>query len=267
MAQELVERNATVSIDAILPQAREIGAHATIEAEKVLEELTSMSIDCQEVRNYADTIFKANRAAIKALNETRLGITRPMDLAKQNVMAVFAPALTMRESIDSTLEAKIMAYDREQARIQREREAAARKAADELRRIEETKAAEEAKRQRDAAAALKAEADIAAKNGNTDHAAQLQQEAAQAETVAQIVETTPVHVPVPVVAPIAPKAKGQSGIRKKWKARVVDPNAVPREYMTVNQALLDTLAVQTSGEAKVAGVEFYEDETLVKGRG
>lgn len=55
---------------------------------------------------------------------------------------------------------------------------------------------------------------------------------------------------------------GADSTRKTWKARVVDPFAVPRKFLVVDQRALDEFARATSGTIPVAGVEFFEQETL-----
>jgi hypothetical protein len=57
---------------------------------------------------------------------------------------------------------------------------------------------------------------------------------------------------------VAPKAAGVS-MRKVWRAKVIDIDKVPREYMTVDQASLDAVAKATKGKIKIPGVEFVEE--------
>lgn len=73
-----------------------------------------------------------------------------------------------------------------------------------------------------------------------------------------------------VVAPviqIASPVEKPSGVatRKTWKARVVNVDAVPREYMLVNEKALAAIATSTKGSIKVPGVEFYVEESLAVG--
>lgn len=70
-----------------------------------------------------------------------------------------------------------------------------------------------------------------------------------------------------VVAPVvqvqsqAPKLAGLTG-RKIWKARVVNHDLVPREWMLVNEKALDAHAKAMGPQAKVPGVEFYQEQQL-----
>lgn len=70
-----------------------------------------------------------------------------------------------------------------------------------------------------------------------------------------------VVAPVVSVASVIPVIHGQN-IVKRWKAKVVNLDAVPREWMIVNQSALDAFARSTKGAVKVAGVEFVESANL-----
>lgn len=73
--------------------------------------------------------------------------------------------------------------------------------------------------------------------------------AAEAVAIAAVTEATVTE---------APKAAGVS-MREVWRAKVVDPDKVPREYMIVNQSALDALAKATKGSINIPGVEFVKD--------
>lgn len=107
---------------------------------------------------------------------------------------------------------------------------------------EQKRIAAEQERQRqeaEAMAALAAEAEAA---GDMETAA-------EAVAVAAVTEST-------VTA--APKAAGIS-MREVWRAKVVDPNKVPREYLIVDQSALDAIAKATKGKLNIPGVEFVKD--------
>ena len=99
-------------------------------------------------------------------------------------------------------------------------------------------AAEEERKRKEAEelAALSAEAEA---NGDSDTAAAAVVEAALAQATVTAM----------------PKRSGTS-MREVWKAVVEDVSKVPREYMTVNQALLDKMAQATKGAVPIPGVRF-----------
>lgn len=65
-----------------------------------------------------------------------------------------------------------------------------------------------------------------------------------------------------VVAPVrlaADTPKRTTVLRTVWKARIIDPNKVPREYCVPNEKAINALATATKGAIKVEGVEFYQE--------
>lgn len=49
------------------------------------------------------------------------------------------------------------------------------------------------------------------------------------------------------------------GFRKNWKARIIDFDLIPREYLIANEALLNKEAKRSEKESHIPGVEFYND--------
>ena len=123
------------------------------------------------------------------------------------------------------------------------------KAAAEARRLQAI-ADEEARKAREK---LEAQAARAEAKGRDEKAEALREQAAT--TIA----------PTVMVPVAAPKVDGLS-TRKTWKARVVNPKAVPREWLVVDEAALNAFARSTKGLKRVAGVEFYEDESFAQRR-
>lgn len=81
---------------------------------------------------------------------------------------------------------------------------------------------------------------------------------------AQAVKAAPIVVTT--VAPAAPPKLEGTTFRKVWKFRVVDSNAIPREYMSVDETKIRGVVERLGREAKIPGVEVYEDEVVI-GRG
>lgn len=69
------------------------------------------------------------------------------------------------------------------------------------------------------------------------------------------------NIPAPVVEKAVPKAEGIT-IKKVWKFRVKDANAIPREYMIPNEKALQGIATSTKGSIKIAGIEFYSEDNM-----
>lgn len=120
-----------------------------------------------------------------------------------------------------------------------------RKRMEQERRLrEEAEKKAEAERQK-----LQKQAEKAAAKGNEEKAAELQarKEMVQAPTIVVENQTT--------------KQEGMA-VRTVWKARIVNPNLVPREYLLPNEKLIDSIAKSTKGTLKIAGVEFFEDSIV-----
>lgn len=136
------------------------------------------------------------------------------------------------DAVERKIKSAVLVYDREQEAIRRA----------EQRRLQ-AEADERARRERE----------------------RLEKEAARLKTPElkeeRLAQAQAVVAPVVEVAPIAPKVEGVS-TRKTWKARVVDAGQVPREFMVVNETALNAYARATKGKMPVAGVEFYEEESL-----
>ena len=115
----------------------------------------------------------------------------------------------------------------------------------EQRRIEAE--AERKRKEAEELAALSAEAEA---QGDADTAAEAVAAAAMAEATVTAM----------------PKCAGTS-MREVWKAVVVDVSQLPREYMIVNQSMLDKMAQATKGAVPVPGVRFektYVNATRAK---
>lgn len=70
----------------------------------------------------------------------------------------------------------------------------------------------------------------------------------------------PIAAPVRTVereAPTVHTEAGKSTRKMVWKAEVVDPNKVPRQYLKVDEAAIR--AAVKAGERKIEGVRIYED--------
>lgn len=74
---------------------------------------------------------------------------------------------------------------------------------------------------------------------------------------AEEVLAAPTMSVAPIIVADVPKAKGLS-IRRLWKARIVDENAIPRQWLIPNVKGIDAHARNMGTQARIAGVEFYE---------
>ena len=199
----------------------------------IANDLTITSNEDYERGNY---ILKDIKARIKQVKDYWKAPKAAAQDAHKTLVVREAQMLKPLETAESVIKKAMLAYMTEIQRKQREAEEAARR-----QREEEEHRLE----------ALAAEAE---KNGDIGGAEFMRE-------MAQTVETPE------VISEAAPVAQGIS-VRTSWKARVIDKKLVPAyfngyELREINMTVLNSLAKWSGGEAKIPGVEFYQDSTLV----
>jgi hypothetical protein len=200
------------------------------------------SLPCVEVldvktlddRDSALACCKDIKRRLKRLEDLRKSLTQPLDDAKRRIMDLFAGPKNQLEAAEAQLKRGVLVWDQAERarRVEMERKLQAERDA-------KAKAEREAL-ERAAAAAIRA--------GKESEAEALVQ---QADAV--IVE--------PVTFAPAPVAEKGAATRKIWRLRIVDANAVPRQFLAINEQLL-LAHCRATGGAEIAGVEFYQEESL-----
>lgn len=225
-----------IVLSALPPATREaltdVGALIAIAAELVVTDHESYET-AAETRNALGDVAKD-------LDARRKELTAPLDAQKAAIMGFFRAPIDSLEKAKRTLEGLMLAHkrklDEERAEEQRRAEADAKRVADEQR------------------ARHIAEAEAAISDGLTKKA-ETAIEHAEAVRPAEV-QLAPVKI---VSASVA--------VKKNWKARIVDPLKVPREFCVPDQKSLDALAKAQKEHARVDGVEFYFEEVMAaKGR-
>lgn len=225
-----------------------------VAAEGTLQVAQSYVIDCPEMAEAAADDLGQIKAKLKQLDETRMGMTRPLDEAKKRIMELFERPRSVLLQAEAALKSSLLTWQTaERARMDAER-----KLAEEAAR----KAAEEARKEAEALAAAAAEAEA---KGDILGAQETAQEAIAA---AQVAESITHMAPVPVAAPA--KLAGVS-TREDWKAEVVDLLALVKavaageasiELLEANQKVINQRAKALKGEFKVPGIRAYFTETM-----
>lgn len=196
---------------------------------------SSLVIKDQSTYEESASLLKTVKDMAKLVEESRKKITTPLDLAKKLVMDLFRIPSEELEKLEAGIKRNMISYTNEQERIRKESEEKLRK---------EAAAKEAAEKKWLEERAIKAEA-----SGKTEKAEELRQQAQE------------VFVPAPTIAPTVQKVAGVS-MKQNWKARVIDINKIPRNYMVVNESMLDKLAKATKGSLAIEGVEFYSEDVL-----
>jgi colicin import membrane protein len=249
------------------------------QAQTMLSAAEAMRVTDVDTYTVAATERQTLKGRIKALNDRRLEITRPLDEAKKSIMALFNTPIDLLTKADNAIRTNLLAYDAEQERKRRAEEdrlrEIARKEQERLRQqaLEaQRKAAEKAaelQRQLDEAARRQREAEQA---GRAEEAAKAAAEAAKLAAKAESViekaadkaadlQQQADSMPTPIVAAAPVKVAGQARVTT-WHARILDPMLVPREYLIVNEAALQKVAQATKGAIQIPGVEFYDQQGL-----
>lgn len=210
-------------------------------AERFLAVAQSYRITSPELYEAAAADLQEIKGKLKALEEKRIAITRPLNQALKAVNDLFRKPKELLEQAEALLKRAMGAYDQEQERRRREEQA----------RLEA-----EARKERER---LEAQARKAEEKG------QLEKAEALRESATSII--------APLVSPVA-KAPKVSGIatRGLWKARVTDKAALVRHIVAERPDLLTLIEIDSSALGALArsqksalslpGVEVYEEKVL-----
>lgn len=176
-----------------------------------------------------DAFERAGKMAIMQYDEAE----NQKRLAEQRRLQAIEDERVRKEREKASQEATRQAEIEKQAR---EKAEAARRAA------EEAGAAKRAK--------LLAEADAA------------DRKAAAAAVKSENAATTAAEIVAPIVQVQAPAKLSGESVREIWRWKVKDLVAVPREYLILNETMLNKFAVATKGAISVPGIEFFKENSL-----
>lgn len=192
----------------------------------------TFTVTTPEAYEFAGTKLTEIKARRKALDELRKTITEPLDKAKKAVMDFFRGPGDRLDQAEAAIKRSMLQFQAEAERKRREEQA----------RLEEQARKEREKLERQAAAA--------AAKGREEKAAEL--EARAATVVAPIAQTA------------ARKVAGV-GFRTVWKFEVVDPAAVPREYLVVDEAKIRKVVGALKEGTSIPGVRVWSEKSIAAG--
>lgn len=243
------------------------------QATSALEMAQAYTIDSPQVRDLAARELTKIKGLQKAVEETRKGITQPIDAAKKAVMDLFRAPTTYLDQAEVLLKKAITTYDREQERKRIEEQAKAEELARQERAEMEARAAAAAAAAEAEAQEIQRKAQAAAAAGDVEAAARLNSEAEsrveQGAAEAATLQQTATLITAPVVASI-PQTKGVS-TRMVWKAEVTDKLALVRfvaahpEYVDLldaNMPAINKIALALKKNCPLDGVRVFEDAVL-----
>ena len=205
------------------------------------------------------------KAKQKEIDGYRTYLKEPYLEGGRRVDEFFKPPLNFLKEAEAAAKTKLLGYQEEQRRIAAEEQKKLEEKARKEREALEAKARQERERADAEAAEIKRKADEARQSGDLAQAVTLQHQATKlvekSEAKAETLLSKASSVVAPKVEAYIPPVVGQSS-RTIWKARVVDAALVPREYLVVNEKMLDQVAGATKGKLTVPGVEFFSEQIM-----
>jgi hypothetical protein len=95
-----------------------------------------------------------------------------------------------------------------------------------------------------------------------EEAATLEAQGMPEEAAAVVEQAIAAPAPVVHIVPAAPKVDGVSH-RENWKFEVIDANAIPREYLSIDEKKLGAVVRALKGSTRIAGIRVYPEQTTV----
>lgn len=205
------------------------------------------------------------KARFNEIEGHRKHLKEPFIEGGRRVDEFFRAPLQFLKEAETTAKQKLLGYESEQRRIAAEEQRKLEEKAQKAREALEAKAKAEREKADAEAAEIKRKADAAREAGDLATAATLRHQANKIVEKSEVKAVAALDKAAQIVAPkveaYIPPVVGQSS-RTVWKARVVDAFLVPREYLMVNEKVLDQVANATKGKVPIPGVEFYAEQIM-----
>lgn len=231
-----------------------------MEAARIAAEAKALTVQDQESLNIAVMLGGNAKKIAKAIDAQRKEIILDPSEFVKGVNALCKMITDSLDDTERTAKAKIGQY---QARVEmerRERERKAREEAEALQRKLQAEA-EEANRKAAEEARKRAEEEARARNAS-EAEIEAAKKRAEEEAAKNAVVAPTVAAPVVQEAPkITRTEAGSASQRKVWSFEVENPEAVPREYLMVDEKKVRD-AVRM-GVRDIAGVKIFEDTKTV----
>lgn len=269
---EKVESAAPAAAEVIvLPPGTPKSADLMADVQIVCDSICAVAIDSPVMYELAALELIELQAKLKEVNDKRFLITRPMDAAKNAVMALFKPATDQLEKAITSLKGSMLEYDR----AQKKKAEAQQLLLDQIAANQRAALAAEQARQDAEAAAQLARAQELAEAGDDDAAAEAITRAEQAQEMAVALQATTQVVSAAVAKTDVPTVAGVA-TADVWQARVTDLPALLRfvadhpEYhawIELKMTGLHEMAKAQRDALRIPGVEAFEETRLSAGSG
>lgn len=201
----------------------------------------SMVVDSPESYKLAGERLTSSKGRRGFLEGMKDEVCTPLHAIHKMAVGAFKPLIDGWKECEKALDGKMSAYDAEQERAARKREA-------HLRLLAEAEAAKE----REEAEVLAQEAES---DGDDERAQEIRDDADQ-----------PV-LPVPLIPHSTPKIEGLKAPMVVWKYKLTNIDNVPEDYLkprVEDGAKILAEARRTKGKAKIPGIEIWSETTRAK---
>lgn len=198
-----------------------------VETQKYLAPISIFHVVDSDSMKMADNTVKDINSRLKAIDDK-------LEPKKKIAYQAYKEWLSLIDELKAPLEEAKKYLQSEGKRYLTEQEKI--RLAEEARLREEARKAEEERKL--------AEAEQAEKEGNHEEAEAIIQEE--------------IYVPAPVVERTVPKVDNRL-FKKQWKWRVVDADKVPRQYMSINEVMINGIVRSMKGSTRIPGIEAYEE--------
>jgi len=183
----------------------------------------------------AADMLKQVKAKLEEVEEKRLSITRPMDVAKQRIMDFFRLPTNKLKEAEKALKDSMIAWQAEVAK---------------LAAIEQAKV--------DAALAAAAEAEKAKLEAQAVKLVEQGKVGQAADLIAKSEDIVPVEMTLKVVQPRVAEIR----TFETWGYEIVDLSLVPREWLCLDEKKIGAHARSTKGMVPVAGIRFISKKGI-----
>jgi hypothetical protein len=224
------------------------------EANVLLEAAKGITVKTADDYQSAGRFFAHVKSKIKEVEAERTKRVKPLNDTVKLINADYKAISDKLEAICRAVEVPMLAFKREEERLRREAEEAARKERERL----EAEAKEAARIEMEKAQKAR-EAVTQAEDPFEAALAEEEANAALENAKEAIRDIRRVDVPVDYVPNTV--AAGTS-FRKNWTFEVIDASLIPREYLIPDEKRIGELARSFKEKADIPGVRFYARESI-----
>jgi len=250
-----------------LPEVRAV----TAEIGALESYAATYAVETAEQYQHGAEDLKRVKAAQKRLEETRTGLTKPINESLRRLNDFFRAPADRLAAIERTIKAALTRFADEQERIRREEQRKLEEAARRERERLEAQAREAERRAQEKAAAERRAAEEAAAAGRAEEAAKLAARAAATEAKAaekvEAIESRAAAVVAPIIQREAPKVAGVATC-EVWRFEITDPSKINPAFTMPDEQKIRRQVAALKGDAAAIigpGVRVWAERSIAAG--